>query len=263
MDFEHEDLIVSSFLKTLGAWSNHVVIGGGYAPIIYKLYFAERERGIDPVGTRDIDSLLPRRIPAVSTKTIYSHLVEAGFEQLFKDHNQPATESYNKEINGIDIEVEFLTDASSRKDPTRNVDISGVVAQPLSYIELSLQTSEKFTTFSGEEGLVVSPAAWVFHKGLTFTKRKAASKSLKDLYGIWYVATQLATTSEKAKAELVILAERNKNWTRKFIRNLSDWLRQASPKDWENLESQDPSGYLRRKQFQKELENMLTGLTNR
>lgn len=40
MNFEKEDRAISNFLKSLGPWYKHVVIGGGYALFIYKLYLA-------------------------------------------------------------------------------------------------------------------------------------------------------------------------------------------------------------------------------
>ena len=96
-----------------------------------------------------------------------------------------------KDIAGAEIEIEFLTDDSARNNKDKNVLIAGVVAQPLSYLTLSLQTTAKFQTYSSVAGNVVTPGAWIFHKGLTFTKRKSSLKVLKDLYGIWYVASQL------------------------------------------------------------------------
>jgi len=110
---------------------------------------------------------------------------------MFKDVNIPATESYVKEIHNVEVEIEFLTDTSTRSDKSKNVVIAGVVAQPLSYLTLSLQTTVKFETYSHEVGRVVSPGAWIFHKGLTFTRRTSSLKQLKDLYGIWYVSSQL------------------------------------------------------------------------
>jgi hypothetical protein len=47
-----------------------------------------------------------------------------------------------------------------------------------------LIATKEFETYSHETGRVVSPGAWLFHKGLTFTKRPNFSKTLKDLYGI-------------------------------------------------------------------------------
>lgn len=32
-----EDSIISEFLASIGPWSKYIIIGGGYAPIIYEL----------------------------------------------------------------------------------------------------------------------------------------------------------------------------------------------------------------------------------
>lgn len=138
-----------------------------------------------------MDTLIPRKISKVSTKDISEHLQEHGFKHKHKDLQNPPTESYIKEINGVEIEVEFLTSDNVRKDKLKNLQVGGIVAQPLSYLELSLKTTTPFTTSSGQKGFVVSPASWIFHKGLTFPKRKNATKKLKDFYGIWYVLNQL------------------------------------------------------------------------
>lgn len=93
-----EDLVISEFLHSIGLWSNYIIIGGGYALIIYKLYLAENNNGNPPVGTHDIDSLISRKVPKISEKSIAKHLEEAGFTQIFKDIANPAAESYGKEI---------------------------------------------------------------------------------------------------------------------------------------------------------------------
>lgn len=177
-----EDKIISEFLKSLGPWRDFVVIGGGFALFIYKLYLADPKLENFPIGTQDIDSLIPRRVPEISKKNIANYLNEAGFTDIFKDVDIPATQSYVKEIDGIEVEIEFLTDSATRKDKNKNVMIAGIVAQPLSYLTLSLQTTREFRTYSSEAGKVVSPGAWIFHKGLTFTRRKSSLKMLKDLY---------------------------------------------------------------------------------
>lgn len=139
-----------------------------------------------------------------------------------------------------------MTDDSSRKDKNKNVIIAGVVAQPLSYLALSLQTNIKFYTYSNLVGNVVTPGAWIFHKGLTFTKRKSALKILKDLYGIWYVVSQLGDFSDGALDEFSALAKQHPKWFKTLQKNLQNWLNNASPSEWNKLEAQDPSGRLRR-----------------
>lgn len=253
-----EDKIISEFLKSLGPWREFVVVGGGFALFIYKLYLADPKLENSPVGTRDIDSLIPRRVSEISKKNIAKYLNEAGFSHVFKDINIPATESFVKEIDGVEVEIEFLTDSATRDDKNKNIVIAGIVAQPLSYLTLSLQTTVEFRAYSGEAGKVVSPGAWIFHKGLTFTRRKSASKMLKDLYGIWYVATQLGDFSDQALTEFAFLSQQHPKWLQTFQKQLSNWMNQASPADWSKLEAQDPAGKLRKLGFERSLKMLVT-----
>lgn len=252
-----EDKIISEFLESIGPWRDFVIIGGGFALFIYKLYLSDPTLKNDPVGTRDIDSLIPRKIPEISKKNIQNYLQEAGFSHIFKDLDDPATEAYVKDIAGAEVEIEFLTDDSVRDSKNKNVVIAGVVAQPLSYLSLSLQTTLKFQTYSKITGNVVTPGAWIFHKGLTFTKRKSSLKMLKDLYGIWYVASQLSGFSEHAIDEFRELTKQHPKWFKTFQKNLQNWFENVTPNDWSKLEAQDPSGKLRKLNFEKIIQTLI------
>ncbi len=104
----------------------------------------------------------------------------------------------------------------------------------------------------------MTPGAWIFHKGLTFTKRKSTSKTFKDLYGIWYVTSQLGDFSEQALDEFNALAKQHAKWFKTFQKNLQTWLNNTSPSDWSKLEAQDPSGRLRRLNFERALKILLS-----
>lgn len=251
MELENADKVITEFLNSLGPWRDHVIIGGGYALIIYKLYLTDQKHKNPPLGTRDIDSLISRKTPEISKKNIAKHLLDAGFKNFFKDVNIPAAEAYVKAIKGEDVEIEFLTDDAVRNDKNKNVVISGIVAQPLSYLTLSLQKTIPFQTYSNQKGRVVSPGAWMFHKCLTFTKRKGSLKKLKDLYGIWYLATQLGDFSDLAVAEFNNHALQNPKWFNTVKKNLLNWMENVSPVEWEKLETQDPSGKLKKLSFEK------------
>jgi hypothetical protein len=106
-------------------------------------------------------------------------------------------------------------------------------------------------------GKVVSPGAWIFHKGLTFTRRKSSSKMLKDLYGIWYVTAQLGDFSEQALAEFAFLSQQHPKWLQTFQKQLSNWINQASPAEWSKLESQDPAGKLKKLTFERIIKRLL------
>jgi hypothetical protein len=251
MQHSLEDKILSEFLSSIGPWRECVVIGGGFALFIYKLYLTDQKLENTPVGTRDIDSLIPRKVPELSKKNIAKHLHDAGFTHVFKDIDTPATEAYVKEIDGLEVEIEFLTDSAVRNNKNKNVVVGGIVAQPLSYLTLSLQMTRAFQTHSGETGQVVSPGAWIFHKGLTFTRRKSLSKVLKDLYGIWYVATQLGEFSIQALAEFTMLAKQHSKWFATFQKHLHSWMGNTTPANWFKLEAQDPTGKLKRLNFER------------
>lgn len=107
---------------------------------------------------------------------------------------------------------------------------------------------------------VVSPQAWIFHKGLTFLNRTDKNKSYKDLYGICYAASQLTNLSDKTILELKIMAREAPKWFKTFQKNLQEWVQEASPDDWRKLENQDPFGALRKPGFIRIIEKLVVDL---
>jgi len=89
-------------------------------------------------------------------------------------------------------------------------------------------------------------------------KRQNPSKTLRDLYGIWYVASQLGDFSEQALAEFSVLRQKHPKWSQTFIKNLRDWEKDASPSDWSGLEAQEPSGGLKKPNFERVIHRLLT-----
>jgi hypothetical protein len=256
-NLEKEDEILSFFLKSIGPWKKYLIISGGFAPIIYKLYLSNDKNGILPVGTRDLDSLIQPNFVKDDIKELSQYLKNSGFKLIFKDLENPPAESYIKEIDGYELEVEFITSCNFRKYENKNLKIAGIVAQPLKYIELSFLNSIEFITHSHDKGLVVKPDVWIFHKGLTFTKRISYLKKMKDLYGIWYVSTQLGNFSKRAIGDVNNLAITHPKWFKRFQKNLFEWKEMASPIDWLKLESQDPYGKLGKINFLHLLKNWI------
>ena len=82
---------------------------------------------------------------------------------------------------------------------------------------------------------------------------------LKDLYGIWYVATQLGDFSDQALTEFAFLSQQHPKWLQTFQKQLSNWMNQASPADWSKLEVQDPSGKLKKLAFEKSVKALVIG----
>lgn len=255
-------LELESLATHFGKWSKQLVLGGGVALIVYDQCIAKTSAR--PIGTTDMDFLISRRpIVPVGADPLSVILRSQGFHHRTKDLGSPPIESYVKEIKGTEIEVEFLTDARVRKK-TESTSIPGanVVAQPLSYLEMSLKSVTTATLPGGTEIQVVRPGAWVFHKGMTFPRRKAGSaKTVKDLYGIWFVLTMLGDFSDMARLELKSLQlKQPSTWKIRFTNNLQAWLARATPREWSQLVNQDPEQRLTEAAFRR-LVRSLSGLT--
>lgn len=73
----------------------------------------------------------------------------------------------------------------------------------------------------------------------------------KDLYGIWYLASQLGECSEKAIGEFHTLGQRHPKWLKTLKENIQSWIEGAAPIDWAKLETQDPYGKLKKLNFER------------
>ena len=246
MQLDNKELLnqIEELATILKPWNDQLVIGGGVALILYDLILSKANSGA--VGTTDIDYLIPRKPLKAGIDKIYELLVRSGYEPKNKSLSTPAVQSFIKQIEEVEIEVEFLTDNKSRsQEEVVEIKNAGVNAQALSYIEMSLHEATPLTLPSGIVISVVKPEAWIFHKGLTFTKRTAKVKKYKDLYGIWFVLTQLNEVSFAVQKTLPKLMKKNPElWTKTFNENIKNWIDSATPQDWDLLERQDVGGKL-------------------
>ena len=256
MDKKQLNTVLSEVLKTLGPFTSEVVIGGGVALLIYRYFLKSVSKNAPiPAATDDLDLLIPRMLTNRPAQSLSARLENAGFECKTNSIESIPVESYAATIGGQEIILEFLTDRRSRGNKNTNVIVAGISAQPLPYIEMSQQNSIKFMTTSGVSGQVVAPGSWIFHKALTFDRRASKNKQAKDLYGIWYAGSQLNDLSSQAQSELKLLAASYpKNWAVSARKGLHNWVDDASPRDWERLESQDPVSRLTRLIFKKFIE---------
>ena len=260
MPLENDSLLfqVEEIVKSLGTWKEHVVIAGGMALIIYDCCMTEKAKGA--VGTTDIDFLINRK-PNLGSQTPIAKLLEnLGFSVRHKDLNIPSIQSYVKTLGDTELEIEFLTDAKSRNiTGAVSIERAGITAQPLSYIEMSLKEHYSIRLPQNTVANIVSPEAWVFHKGLTFVKRTQPVKRYKDLYGIWFVLAHIQSESVPVEQKLKQLQSRYAvGWKKSFEANLVGWINAATPKDWGILEQQDPHGRLSRVSFQSLVNRLIS-----
>ncbi len=258
MNEEQLEEVLDKLSDILGPYTGELVLGGGLALILYRYYLVSiGETHIHPAYTKDFDFIIERHL-TLSGDDLHQRLTKASFIQTTQSHETPPVESYIGTLSNNEIAVEFLTDRKKRLDPDKNVLVAGVSAQPLSYIEMSRGEAIEIRTKNSKTFLVVAPAAWIFHKALTFTRRKSQDKRCKDLYGIWYASSQLGNVSHQANSNLINLMKKQpQSWSKDARKNLLNWTKQASPSNWQLLEAQDPERVLTKEKFLLLIEEIL------
>ena len=103
---------IEELASILKPWNHQLVVGGGVALILYDLVLSKANSGA--VGTTDIDYLIPRKPVKFGDEKISKLLISSGYEPKNKSLDTPAVQSFIKQFDKVEIEVEFLTDNKSR-----------------------------------------------------------------------------------------------------------------------------------------------------
>ncbi|MBU4444434.1 nucleotidyltransferase domain-containing protein [bacterium] len=220
-------------LSILEDYLSEIVLGGGFAPLIY-YHYVIGDKKMTPIFTGDIDFMVRKKVPLKGKSNIDSLLKEAGFREAYLGQSTPPKVYYIGEIDGNEVEVEFLTE--SHGDGTiKAIQVQkGLIAEALKFISMSVDNTMTVAIddlldygFTNDlEVKVPTPGAFVFHKGLAFTYRTDKAKLEKDLYYMFHIIRQ------DSMKELIIdeinhlktSNNRNKAWFRKFQRNMSEYF---------------------------------------
>jgi len=219
------------FFKTLTILKDYlpdIVISGGWVPLMYYHYLLSK-KAIEPLRTKDIDIVVPEKINKKG-RTIDELLKEAGLKPTFKSLHTPPVISYEGNIEGYEAEIEFLTHKRGAKEDTVIKVQKGLHAQSLRFICVLLENTivVKIDDFLPTEGDILrirvpTPGAFIFNKGLIFTRRTRKVKKAKDLY---YIFDILANCPELRKQIIDELSDFKNaypiSWSRRFLRNLRD-----------------------------------------
>jgi hypothetical protein len=224
------DPFITGFLKTLWILRDYlpeIVVGGGWVPFIYYRYLL-KDKEHEPIYTRDIDFMVQTQVPVIGSKTVDQLLVEAGFKAIFKSRDIPPLVHYEGNIDGLDVEIEFLTDQKgSRPELILKVQ-NGLHAEALRFISIVVENTIEVTIddiFSEADPSalkvkVPTPSAYIFHKGLVFMRRRDREKRAKDLYYIFDIITGCGQIKPDIIAGLEELSKKYFAWFRIFIKNL-------------------------------------------
>lgn len=225
------DPFVTGFLKTLRILKDYlsvIVIGGGWAPFIYYRYLLG-DRAHETIHTRDIDFMVQAQVPIIGSKTVDQLLVESGFEAIFKSRDIPPLIHYEGNIDGLDVEIEFLTEQTgSSPDLVLKVQ-NGLHAEALRFIsivienviEVTIEDAVSVGDLSSLKVKVPKPSAYIFHKGLVFTRRRDLEKRAKDLYYIFDIITGYSRIKLDIMDDFQDLSQKYPAWYQTLIKNLS------------------------------------------
>jgi hypothetical protein len=169
-----------AFLRTIWLLKDYladIVIGGGWAPLIYCHYLLG-DKTINPIRTFDIDLMVKNTVPVRGEMSVDQVLTSAGLSTEFKSVDTPPIIHYEGVIENCDVEIEFLTD---HKGSTPDVVIEvqrGLHAEALRYISLATDNTITVTIDDFEDleipapfqVIVPSPSSYIFHKGLVFRR---------------------------------------------------------------------------------------------
>jgi hypothetical protein len=85
--------------------------------------------------------MVQTQVPVIGSKTVDQLLVEAGFEAIFKSRDIPPLIHYEGNIDGLDVEIEFLTDQTgSRPDLILKVQ-NGLHAEALRFTSIVVENA--------------------------------------------------------------------------------------------------------------------------
>lgn len=225
------DRFQAGFLKSLWLIKDYlpkVVIAGGWAPFVYYRYLVG-DTSKNPIRTGDLDIAVGNRLPQAGDKLLDEILTGAGLKPVFKTRSHPPVVHYEGEIDGFDVEIEFLTDLKgSRTEEVIEVQ-TGLHAEALRYLTLLLENTIEVNindvpgveTGSSLKARLPSPAAYIFNKGLVFPRRKGRSKKGKDLYYVFDLLAYQEDFKHQIVGDLIRLGERYKPWFKTFTKNLT------------------------------------------
>lgn len=249
------DDFARGLLKTLAVlrpYLPQIVVGGGWAPFLYYRYLA-KNREHTPVLTRDIDFMVGHQVPIVGPQTIDEILTkEAKLTTVFKNLDNPAVIHYEGTIDGVEVEIEFLTDQTGSQEERVLIVQKGLHAEALRYVSIIVENTllleiDNAESAQGDGPLIVQvpkPAAYIFQKGLSFPARRNKQKVSKDLYYIFDILAKIPDDYIFEGGDFELLSGKHPAWFNQFISNLSSQFESADAEGPLRIVEQRPADAL-------------------
>ena len=227
-------------LTPLGDYLERVVICGSWTLFIYR-HWVLGKGDEAPVRTLDVDVAVPKKVPIVQ-KPLSKILESAGFKEDLSGEGDPPVSHFR--LKGSPY-LEFITPHKGNREQ-RTLEVQpGLTAQELRYLEIVLDTP-RLVRIPGTrlEVRVVSPAAYLYQKGLSFVRRQKPAKKAKDLAYLFDLLHNLPELRAQALGELPALVGRHPaTWHRTFRDNLHKYFSERNSEGVRLVESQQPHPY--------------------
>ncbi|MBI2119230.1 MAG: hypothetical protein HYT97_06360 [Elusimicrobia bacterium] len=169
---------------------NHLVIVGGWCPYLYAKCLWKIPFGSFP-RTTDIDIGITETGSKRYSPTLFERLINAGYatERFYKDEKLPVEIIYNR--GKVQMKIEFITSFEVSDDTLQRFLGSQVACHRIEAFDILLRSDLLRIPIEvdGKNLLVkiVSPATFLFHKGITFVSRSNKEKRDKDLYYVFHI----------------------------------------------------------------------------
>jgi len=228
-----------------------IVIVGGWVPLIYYHYLLSDKTKM-PLMTRDIDIVIPERLEVKGNKSLDKLLMDAGFHIKFTSMREVPSVSYEGKIGDYEVEIEFLTHMKGEGKEEVVIVQDGLHAQALRYLSILLENTVEVVIddfiLDDESKMkikVPTPGAYIFQKGLTFSRRNNEVKRSKDLYYIFDVLSQDSVLFERIVVEFTeFKAIYPLKWLKQFVININKNFRDINSSGVERVLSQKPRNHL-------------------
>ena len=171
---------------------------------------------------------------------------------FFKTRDNPPVIHYEGNIDGFDVEIEFLTDQSGSV-PDQVIKVQkDLHAEALRYISILLENNIdiKIDDFSTADQMIPlsvkapAPAAYIFHKGLIFRRRRDTQKAAKDLFYIFNILMNCSKIENQISYDMQMLRRKYPSWFNDFMKNLDHYFQNVNSEGVLQIADQRSSGSL-------------------
>lgn len=210
-------------LVLLGDALSKIVMVGGWCPYLYAQYLWRKKIPSIPTTT-DIDFGVVETGPKRFDMTVYDRLKEAGLaiERIYEEEEVPIEFVYKK--GETELKIEFITSFETSDDTLNRFLGNKLACNRIEAFELLLRDLVSISLeHSGKELTIQipSPAAFLYHKGVTFVMRSNETKRDKDLFYVYFV---LKFCPDRKELLQTLSGFEGDEYVENFRRNLREYL---------------------------------------